>query len=56
MKKYVTGNKKLPNTVTSNNVKKLCADKLALAKISLFASYDTLTVWQPSMAPIISHF
>jgi hypothetical protein len=38
VKKYVQEAKKLPNTVTCTNVKELCADKLAIAKISFFAS------------------
>jgi len=42
VKKYVKDAKKLPNTVTCNNVKKLCADKLAVAKISFFASVSAM--------------
>lgn len=42
VKKYITDAKKLPNTATCNNVKKLCADKLAVAKISFFSSVSAM--------------
>jgi hypothetical protein len=42
VKKYVQEVKKLPNTVTCTNVKALCADKLAVAKISFFASVGAM--------------
>jgi hypothetical protein len=42
VKKYVQEAKKLPSTVTCTNVKALCADKLAVAKISFFASVGAM--------------
>jgi hypothetical protein len=42
VKKYVKEAKKLPNTVTCNNVKKLCGDNMGVAKISFFASVSAV--------------
>ena len=42
VKKYIREAKKLPNTITCNNVKKLCDDKLAVAEISFFASVSAM--------------
>jgi len=43
VKKYVQEAEKLPNTVTCTNVKALCAGKLAIAKISFFASIGAIS-------------
>jgi len=60
VKKYVKDAKKLPNTVTCNNVEELCADKLVGAKISFFGSVSAMckpflkTVQTPSpLAPFL---
>jgi len=49
VKKYVKDAKKLPNTVTCNNVKELCADKLAGTKISFVAS--VIATCEPFLKP-----
>ena len=38
IKKYVSASKKLPHTVTCDNLKEMCSDKCAAAKISFFSS------------------
>ena len=42
VQKYLKECKKLPDTLTCSNVKALCADKLAVAKISFFTSVGSM--------------